>query len=84
MADCDTAIELSEGMKWQPYHTRGLVAKLQAQMERKQEVSELRRSIRFYRLSCTVDVAVAKVQAASLPGLITMEWSDSDRFNRQT
>jgi hypothetical protein len=34
--DCDAAIELSEGMRWQPYHTRGLVAKLQAQLERKE------------------------------------------------
>lgn len=34
--DCNAAIELSEGTHWQPYHTRGLVAKLQAQMERKE------------------------------------------------
>ena len=34
--DCDTAVELSEGLHWQPYHTRGLVAKLQAQVNHKQ------------------------------------------------
>ena len=46
-ADCNAAIELSEGTHWQPYHTRGLVAKLQAQMERKEVGGVLLRMISY-------------------------------------
>lgn len=69
MADCDTAVELSEGMKWQPYHTRGLVAKLQAQMERKQEVSALHRSIRCCTLSRSLDCIYVSCKPAWLSEL---------------
>jgi hypothetical protein len=48
ITDCDTAVELSEGLHWQPYHTRGLVAKIQAQFERR----EVRA---FSTLSCGID-----------------------------